>query len=69
MKALQKSLLQRKQQAGATMVEYALIVALIAIATAVVVIGVGSQVKAEFTLVKNCLLEKTEEACSTYEEE
>ena len=53
MKTLQRRL--SRKQAGATMVEYALMVALIAVAVAGTVLLVGQQVDAKFEDVRECL--------------
>lgn len=51
-------------ESGATMVEYAIMVALIAIAVASTVILVGQQMTTMFTAVKDCLASPSSSNCS-----
>lgn len=44
-----------REESGATMVEYAILVALISIAAIVIIAAVGVQVNDAFENVKNCL--------------
>lgn len=48
-----------KKEGGATLVEYALIVALLAIAVAVMVIAVQTEINAAFQAVVDCLQDPT----------
>lgn len=52
-----KSLMNKfmRDESGATMVEYAILVALISIAAIVIITAVGQQVKAAFQEVKDAL--------------
>lgn len=51
-----------KDESGATMVEYALLVALISVAAGAIILAVGSEVKDAFQSVENCL--KTPGSCT-----
>jgi len=53
-----------KEESGATMVEYAIMVALIAIAVAVIVYSVGQQLNTVFQSVLNCLSSPTSANCT-----
>lgn len=52
-----KQLIQKflKDESGATMVEYAILVALISVAAIVIIVAVGQQVKDAFTEVRDCM--------------
>ncbi|HEY9032994.1 MAG TPA: Flp family type IVb pilin [Pseudomonadales bacterium] len=52
-----------RKQAGATMVEYALMVALIAVAVAGTVLLVGQEVNTKFDEVKECIANPSAENC------
>lgn len=52
-----------KEESGATMVEYAIMVALIAIAVAVIVYAIGAQMKVVFQAVVDCLTSPTSANC------
>lgn len=54
-----KDLIQKflKDESGATMVEYAILVALISVAAIVIIVAVGQQVNEAFTRVSNELAE------------
>ena len=43
-------------ESGATMVEYAILVALIAVAVIITVTAIGSQLNTTFTMIKDCLI-------------
>ncbi len=51
-------------ESGATMVEYAIMVALIAIAVAATVILVGQEMNTMFTAVRDCLAAPDSATCS-----
>jgi pilus assembly protein Flp/PilA len=51
-------------ESGATMVEYAIMVALIAIAVASTVILVGQEMQTMFTAVKDCLASPSSTSCT-----
>lgn len=51
-----------RDESGATMVEYAILVALISVAAIVIIAAVGTQVNNAFTEVRDCLANN---ACST----
>lgn len=48
-----------RDESGATMVEYAILVALISVAAIVIIAAVGSQVNTAFTEVQECLADST----------
>jgi pilus assembly protein Flp/PilA len=48
-----------RDERGASMVEYGLLVALIAVVAAVAVAGLGTNITATFTKVKNCVANTT----------
>lgn len=52
-----------KDESGATMVEYAIMVALIAVAVAAVVILLGNEINATFNDVRNCLASPSTANC------
>lgn len=52
-----------RDESGATMVEYAILVALISVAAIVIIAAVGGQVNDAFTEVQECLADST--ACTT----
>lgn len=60
-----KKLVQKfmNDESGATMVEYAILVALISIAAIVIIAAVGTQVNTAFTEVRNCL--QNPQACGS----
>jgi len=53
-----------KEESGATMVEYAIMVALIAIAVAVIVAAVGTQLNSLFNKVVQCLSSPSSTTCT-----
>ena len=53
-----------KDESGATMVEYAIMVALIAVAVAATVILVGNEMRVMFTAVSACLGSPSSANCS-----
>lgn len=53
-----------KDESGATMVEYAIMVALIAIAVAVIVAAVGQQLNTLFNKVVQCLAQPNTTNCT-----
>lgn len=61
MKSLVKKFLH--DESGATMVEYAVLVALISVAAIAIIVLVGTEVRNAFTDVKDCLV--TPANCST----
>lgn len=54
---MMKKLVQKfmNDESGATMVEYAILVALISIAAIIIIAAVGQQVNTAFTEVRDCL--------------
>lgn len=52
-----------REESGATMVEYAILVALISIAAIVIIAAVGTQVNDAFTSVRDCLQDSA--SCTT----
>lgn len=52
-----------RDESGATMVEYAILVALISVAAIVIIAAVGGQVNTAFSQVQECLADST--ACTT----
>lgn len=52
-----------KEESGATMVEYAIMVALIAIAVAVIVYTLGTKINSVFQDVVNCLKDPSSTTC------
>ena len=53
-----------KDESGATMVEYAIMVALIAIAVAATVILVGQEMETMFSAVRDCLADPSADTCT-----
>ncbi len=53
-----------KDESGATMVEYAIMVALIAVAVAAVVILLSNEMNAMFNVVINCMANPGTETCT-----
>lgn len=51
-------------ESGATVVEYALLVALIAVAVAATVVLLGGEIDARFNEVKECIADPTEVNCT-----
>ena len=56
-----------KDESGATMVEYAIMVALIAIAVAATVILVGQEMNVMFSAVRDCLQAPDSATCTLYD--
>lgn len=53
-----------KEESGATMVEYAVLVALIAVAVIATVVLLGTQIDTLFERVRQCLIDPNAAACT-----